>query len=353
MSHLKERAQKNCLNCNAIVQGRFCHNCGQENVEPKETVWHLVSHFFKDITHFDGKFFSTIKYLFIKPGFLSREYMEGRRARYVNPVRLYVFTSAFFFLLFFSFFKVDKKGVVNDITMNGKTLTQIEAMDSMAFDAFTKKINKEDGKEALPMNRKEFQHYFDSALNQGFLQINNDGIESKAQYDSAQKQAKNKDGFIAKTFNYKLIEINDRYKKEGSTVLKEYVNILMHSLPQMFFILLPFFALILKLLYSRKKEYYYVNHSIFSIHFYIFTFITTLFILMLDKINTSLHWRLINYINLVIGVSIFFYLYKSMHNFYKGGRAKTMFKFFLLCLSLLLTFILIFLFFILYSLYKL
>lgn len=353
MSHLKERAQKNCLNCNSIVQGRYCHNCGQENIEPKETVWHLVSHFFQDITHFDGKFFSTIKYLFTKPGFLSREYMEGRRARYVNPVRLYVFTSAFFFLLFFSFFKVDKHELVNGVTVNGKTLAQIEAMDSLAFDAFTKRINKEDGKNTLPMTREEFQHYIDSTLNKGFIQINDEKYESKAQYDSAQKMAKNKDGVIARAFNYKIIEINERYKKEGGVVLKEYISIILHSLPQMFFILLPFFALILKLLYSRKKEYYYVNHSIFSIHFYIFTFLTTLVVLLLDKINTSLQWRFITYINLVMELSILFYLYKSMHNFYRGGRAITMLKFFLLCLSLLITFIVIFLFFILYSLYKL
>ena len=42
MSRLKERKEKNCLNCNAEVQGRFCHNCGQENIETKETVWHLI-----------------------------------------------------------------------------------------------------------------------------------------------------------------------------------------------------------------------------------------------------------------------------------------------------------------------
>ena len=137
MSGLKERMQKNCLNCRIVVKGRFCHRCGQENIEPKESVWDLIAHFFKDITHFDGKFFSTVKYLFKKPGFLSKEYMVGRRASYVNPIRLYIFTSAFFFLIFFSFMKVDKKGLIDEVKMNGKTFTQIEAMDSLTFDAFT------------------------------------------------------------------------------------------------------------------------------------------------------------------------------------------------------------------------
>ena len=115
-----------CLNCKTEIQGRFCHNCGQENLEPKESVGHLISHFFQDITHFDGKFFSTVKYLLIRPGFLSTEYMLGRRASYVNPVRMYIFTSAFFFLIFFTFFKMDNKDIIT-IEKNGKTLAQIEA----------------------------------------------------------------------------------------------------------------------------------------------------------------------------------------------------------------------------------
>ena len=82
--------------------------CGQENLEPKETVWHLVNHFFEDITHFDGKFFSTVKYLITKPGFLSKEYMQGRRASYLNPIRMYVFTSAIFFVVLFSLTNAEK-----------------------------------------------------------------------------------------------------------------------------------------------------------------------------------------------------------------------------------------------------
>src|SRR4029079_8070293 len=112
-----------------MIHGRYCHVCGQQNLEPKESVWHLVSHFFNDITHFDGKFFTTLKYLLLKPGFLSREYIKGRRSSYLDPVRMYVFTSAIFFLLFFAFFYSEKASVFDQTTVNGKTLTQITAMD--------------------------------------------------------------------------------------------------------------------------------------------------------------------------------------------------------------------------------
>ena len=105
MSHIPQRKEKDCLNCGAIVQGRFCHVCGQENVVPKESFWHMVIHFFYDITHFDSKFFETLKDLVTKPGFLSKEYMKGRRASYLHPVKMYVFTSAVFFLRFTSLLK--------------------------------------------------------------------------------------------------------------------------------------------------------------------------------------------------------------------------------------------------------
>ena len=108
VSHTKQRKEKNCLNCNAEVQGRYCHICGQENNQPKESFGHLLNHFFQDITHFDGKFFSTIKLLITKPGFLTLQYTLGRRNNFLNPIRLYIFTNALFFLIFFSFIQKDE-----------------------------------------------------------------------------------------------------------------------------------------------------------------------------------------------------------------------------------------------------
>ena len=87
----------------------------------------FVSHFFSDITHFDGKFFTSMKDLVLKPGFLSKEYMRGKRASYLNPIRMYLFTSFIFFLVFFSLYKVDEN-IVN-VTV-GKERVDIDKMDS-------------------------------------------------------------------------------------------------------------------------------------------------------------------------------------------------------------------------------
>lgn len=353
MSHLKERKEKTCLNCRIHVKGRFCHRCGQENIEPKETVWHLVTHFFQDITHFDGKFFSSLKYLITKPGFLSKEYMIGRRASYINPIRMYVFTSAIFFLVFFSFFRIDHKSSFVKTDMNGKTYEQIEAMDSLTFDAFTKKINAEDKKPALPMSRAEFKNYFDSSADQANVQFTPGKYRSKAEYDSLLRSGKKDHNWFERQLIYKNIEINEKFKGRRGEIYTTFSEILLHSLPQMFFILLPLFAAILKLLYFRRKNYYYVNHGIFTIHFYIFSFIAMLIMFGLSKLNSSLDWGFITFIQVLLGFGILFYLYKAMRNFYQQRRAKTIIKFLLLYFSLLFTFMILFVVFIFFSLFKL
>ena len=352
MSQLRERKEKNCLNCNRLVKGRFCHRCGQENIEPKESVWHLLSHFFQDITHFDGKFFSSLKYLVTKPGFLSKEYMIGRRASYINPIRMYVFTSAIFFLIFFSVFKIDSKSI-GKINMNGKTYAQIEAMDSLTFDAFTKEINKENKKPALPMSREYFKKYFDSSADFGGIQFTPTHYNNKAEYDSVLRSGKKKHNWFERQLVYKNIEIDEKFKGHRKDILSTFSNILLHSLPQMFFILLPLFALLLKLLYIRRKNYYYVNHAIFSVHFYIFSFIAMLVIFGLSKLNSSLQWGFIKFIETIISFGVFFYLYKAMRYFYEQRREKTIIKFLIFCFLLFITMLILFVVFVFFSLFKL
>jgi len=353
LSHLKERKEKNCLNCNAQVYGKYCHICGQENIEPKESALHLVNHFFQDITHFDGKFFSSLKLLIKRPGFLSREYMLGRRASYLNPIRMYIFTSAFFFLIFFSFLNINKDTIVRDVSVNGKTLAQIEKMDSLSFAVYTSHINAGDKKDSLPMSREAFKKYFDSVSNSGSITFTNTDYKTKEEYDSVLKSGKEHDGWILRKLIYRQIEINNKFKNNPAESLSAFTNILLHSLPQLFFISLPLFALLLKLLYLRRKQFYYVNHGIFGIHFYIFIFIVMLLAFGLAKLNSAFDWKWISIVQLILGIGSFFYLYKAMRNFYQQRRAKTIFKFLILTILFLFTISLLLVIFVFSSLFKL
>ncbi|MFT3911187.1 MAG: DUF3667 domain-containing protein [Ferruginibacter sp.] len=324
MSHLKERSEKNCLNCNAVLHGRHCHVCGQENLEPQESVWHLITHFFNDITHFDGKFFSTLKYLLVKPGFLSSEYRLGRRASYLNPIRLYLFTSAIFFLIFFSITEIGDKLVKR--TFQGKSEKEIAKMDSLQFQKFTYEYT---GK---IMTREEFQGHIDTA-GKGGLHFSVEHYKSREEYDSLLKTGKVNDGWFEKMMTYREIDMREKYHNNQNLIFKSFVSNFLHGLPQMFFLSLPIFAFILKLLYYRRKDFYYTSHAIFSIHFYVFVFIMALIILGLKELVDRSGSDIFAYPIIAVIVYIFYYLYKSMRIFYMQRRAKTIFKYLLLNLG--------------------
>jgi hypothetical protein len=343
VSHLLQRKENNCLNCGSTVLGRYCHICGQENIEPKESFWQLVLHFFGDITHFDGKFFSTLKDLMVKPGFLSKEYMQGRRVKYLNPIRMYMFTSFIFFLIFFSLYHIDENQINNKIEFNGKTSAQIEQMSPKDFVDFTRVINN-----GAPLSRQGYVQFRDSIKQTGGIHFTSHRYKNKAEYDSLLKTGVKKHNWLQRKLVYKEIEMNDKYVHDQAKLLKAVVTAFMHNFPQILFISLPFIALFLKLLYIRHKQFYYVSHAIFSIHYFIFVFIMMLVTIGISKLETLLQWKWIGYLNVLVTLIIFFYLYKAMRKFYEQRRAKTFLKYFLFLFSFLIlnTFLLIVFFFI-------
>lgn len=88
-----------CLNCGAVLDGAYCSACGQK-AHLHRSVLHAVEEFLHGVTHFDSKLWNTLPLLFFRPGKLTREYVHGKRARYVAPVALFLLTVFSMFLLF-------------------------------------------------------------------------------------------------------------------------------------------------------------------------------------------------------------------------------------------------------------
>jgi len=86
-----------CLNCGAALHGAFCSRCGQRSVPANPTVSELAGDAWHELSGYDGRITATIRGLF-RPGFLTREYIAGRRARYLSPVRLYLIVSVMYFV---------------------------------------------------------------------------------------------------------------------------------------------------------------------------------------------------------------------------------------------------------------
>lgn len=357
MSHAPERKDKNCLNCGTTVHGRFCHFCGQENVVTRESFKNLVIHFFYDITHFDSKFFDTVKFLLFRPGFLSKEYMRGRRARYLNPIRMYVFTSAAFFLIFFSMLNPkDTFSVTGD-----DVFTHAQRDSALAIDKA--KLEKAPGD---PKIKKRIALLTDTSIqvkpstllpySDDFVIVGtiNGTYKDQKQYDSIQQsiKASERDGWLARLWNKRAIEVNEKYKHDAVASMQKISDYILHKLPYLLFISLPFFALILKLLYVRRKEFYYADHGIFSVHHYILSFILLLFAFLWQRFEDLTGWAIWNFLTAITFIALPIYLYMGLKKFYGQGAFKTFIKFLLLNIAGLTVLLILLAIFFLFSIFQ-
>ncbi len=336
MSHLKQRQEKSCLNCNAVVNGRYCSFCGQENIEPQESLWHLIVHFFNDITHFDGKFFSSVKYVVTKPGFLTAEYVAGRRMAYLNPVRFYVFTSFLFFLIFFTFMLSE-----DDFKNKEKEKTELSKKSSDQVDQVLKNMGIDSLKKIEKKNRKKQTNILGTG-----------NYRDKKQYDSLKLLGLTKEKGLNRILVERGFKTKEKYGNDNQKVGEALLDNLLHSIPQTLFFTLPLFALLLQILYFRSSKHYYVGHVIFTIHFYIFIYIDLVLIYIFGLLSQVKYLGWFTAVEFIFSIGILYYAYRAMRNFYEQGRWKTVLKLFLLCIGLLFLSIIFVLIAFALSLYK-
>ena len=100
-----------CLNCENDISedNNFCPNCGQVNDLQKVSLKQYLSAYFDDFFSFDSRLLKTIVQLIFKPGYVTKNYVEGRRMRYMNPFKLYLQITILFFLVVGIFSTIDEK----------------------------------------------------------------------------------------------------------------------------------------------------------------------------------------------------------------------------------------------------
>ncbi|MYD45027.1 MAG: DUF3667 domain-containing protein [Gammaproteobacteria bacterium] len=89
-----------CDNCGEELLGAFCWVCGQKDSHYNRSVFKVIGDFFKEMFDVDSRVFTTLSTLFFRPGTLSVQFRDNKRASYVTPIRLYLFSSLVFFFLF-------------------------------------------------------------------------------------------------------------------------------------------------------------------------------------------------------------------------------------------------------------
>lgn len=97
---LTHHASLACKNCGASTQGNYCQQCGQATHLHMPSAREFLHEFIAHYVALEGKLWKTLALLIAKPGMLTREYIEGRRVRYLEPLRVYLTFSIIFFALF-------------------------------------------------------------------------------------------------------------------------------------------------------------------------------------------------------------------------------------------------------------
>jgi len=132
-----------------------------------------------------------------------------------------------------------------------------------------------------------------------------------------------------KKFSEKWAKYKRKHGDDLNAIIVDFSNTLLHRFPYLLFLSLPFFALILKLLYIRRKRFY-SEHAVFTLYHYIFSFILLLFIFGFMALDKWLNWKIFEIINMLLLLIWGLYLLLSMKRFYRQGWGKTIFKFLLL-----------------------
>jgi hypothetical protein len=105
-----------CANCNAQLVGAYCHQCGQI-AHVHRSLLHVGEELVHGILHFDAKSWRTLPLLVVRPGLLTRRYIDGQRARYVSPLALFLFSV---FLMYFTFSMVSGSDVDSPVETAAK-----------------------------------------------------------------------------------------------------------------------------------------------------------------------------------------------------------------------------------------
>jgi hypothetical protein len=362
MSTGKYRKEHDCLNCGFHVDKHYCSNCGQPNIELKESFWAFIGHSIAHYFHFDSKFFQTMSPLLTKPGTVTLDYIAGKRARYINPVNLYIFVSIVYFLIVptareqYSKHDLEKKRVETAASLDS---VQSEIDDAGEFKGLMKmglnKVKVEAVKyryERLPFVTQA--SYLDSLKKMPVDSANSESVEDlissledihvkrqDSTYNSyLSRQQKlpesERDNWYERQLKKRDIKVSVKSAKGDWTIgdeIKKYK-------PKQYFLLMPLLAFFIMISF-RKNHIYYLDHLIFTIHGMTAYFIVSIICYPIIKYVFGIDSTLGNIIEFGIFVWVCWYLYTGLRVFYNRTKGKTIWKmvglFFLYTFSLYLT----------------
>lgn len=375
MKQLTSYEGLHCANCGAPMQGEFCHECGQSIHSVLKPMHHMVEETVETVLHIDGRIVHTLPPLLLKPGFLTMEYFGGRRVRYIAPFRLmFVLCLLSFFVFHLAIDQITARASASNHPLVHVTSGAIE-------DAAT----PTDVRKALQDELSGLQSARDTGVlpqialdqtdiaarelrqkaNQRLIALGAapmpaaslaappaaatvNGIGDTKPRDALRKATEGESkpvqiAWLPDVVNARLTALgqqmhrNWRAFKHGDPVAsaeakQRMINGVFGALPPAMFVLIPVFAILLKLFYVFRRRLY-MEHLIVALHSHAFIFLSLLLITLTGMLSTWLrpHAAWTGYaLGLLQGALILWipiYLLIMQKRVYRQGWPMTLLKF--------------------------
>jgi hypothetical protein len=270
-----------CLNCGSALTGSFCASCGQRDIPPYPSVRELVEDAAAEFSRWDGRLATSLRDLIQRPGKLTHEFLEGRRVRYISPLRLYLMTSLVYFVLAASAPNVRLES--GQPVLEGLRVGVTTTPDSHVVSRPERVGNA--ARQSLE--------------NQGLTPAE----KAEALQDIARAPA------LMRPFLTRAVQDPGGFKRR-----------MIETMPRMLFVLLPIFAGILALFYRGRK---YPEHLYFAIHLHAFIFLA-LAVAELTKFTQMP--ILVAAVGLVAFIWIPVYATLAFRRVYGGSLSRTLMK---------------------------
>lgn len=329
--------ERNALTVALDISDRYCPNCSQVNSTKKLSLKDFFDEFFSSLISYDSKLLKTLTALLLRPGKITRDYINGKRVSYTNPFRfLLSLTILYFLMINFTgdFSEWDKYGAKKDSNL-------IENFDDLLFRDATEEdaevISEIDSiKQIIDYNILKQQRKRQDSLilvdpaayfagigtnpSENAFSEEHTFFRSLLRKDSSYNlnDAVVKYG-VSETFTNKLAFSLARGVLELQGRPGSFISALISKLPFAVFFFLPVFALIIWLAYIRKK-YSYTDHLVFSFHNTAMLFILLIISYLIDSVfAVNSDWIFLTLFSL--------YLYQAIRKFYGQGVFKTIVKY--------------------------
>lgn len=360
-----------CGNCGTELLGETCYRCGQPTKGLVRQFSSIMGDFLDTVLNIDSRVFRTIGPLIFKPGFLTQEYFSGRRIRFVSPVRLFFFLAVLTFL-FAQFSLPDdmgsgsKDGVVQ---VNGvesgkidraKTVEEVEKirkqalveldeaksetknipMVGAALEQTKNEVNKKADERIAELTKgkppaKTAKPTSPRALPDGTnVHVEQEGHIS---FNGAVWDAKEnpiKVSWLPDSINQWLNGLAQRAENNGKRVDKDpkvIIEAVLSSLPMTLFLMLPVFAVLLKLMFILKRRLY-MEHLIVALHSHAFLMLAIFILILFNNVSEwvgSTSWLLtpINILTTLLWIWMPIYLFLMQKRVYQQGWILTFIKY--------------------------